>query len=336
MGISPRATMPLNKGVGSVRQPPPSYLRRLCVCCQLTMTANSHMKKKPQFGASMAIVRLMRLNNPIGIYLVLWPTLWSLWLAAEGAPTGKNLFIFIVGCVLMRSAGCVINDYADRDLDGQVFRTRERPLVTGEVSPLEALGLFAVLCFLAFLLILFTNLMTIAMAAVGLCLTISYPFMKRYTHLPQVVLGAAFACAIPMAFAAQLGDVPRGAWLVYIAVLLWTVSYDTFYAMVDRDDDIDVGIKSTAVLFGELDKVMTASLQALTLITLLFVGGHFKLSWVYYLSLAVAALLFGFQQYTIRDRDRTACFKAFLNNNWVGMVVFIGIAAHYAIYPSLS
>ena len=279
-------------------------------------------------------LQLTRLNRPIGIYLVLWPTLWSLWLAAKGAPDVKNLVIFILGCVLMRSAGCVINDYADRDFDGHVQRTRGRPLATGAVTTLEAISLFALLCFLAFILVLFTNALTIKLSLGGLALAVSYPFMKRFTHLPQVVLGAAFAWSIPMAFAAQTGTVPQEAWLIYVAVVIWTVCYDTFYAMVDREDDLRIGVRSTAVLFGELDRAMTGTLQALTLITLLLVGKRFDLSWIFYASVAVAAGLFAYQQYLIRERQRDACFTAFLNNNWVGMVIFIGIAGHYALSSS--
>lgn len=278
----------------------------------------------------------MRLNRPIGTFLVLWPTLWSLWLAAEGAPAIKNLVIFVLGCVLMRSAGCVINDIADRNFDGRVARTKDRPLVHGEVATLEAVGLFALLCFAAFILVLFTNGLTIKLSFAGLALAACYPFMKRYTHLPQIVLGAAFAWAIPMAFAAETGTLPREAWLVFTATLLWTVCYDTFYAMVDRDDDLKVGIKSTAVLFGDMDRLMTGALQVLTLLTLILVGRRFDLGWFFYLSLIVAAGLFVYQQYLIRERQRPACFAAFLNNNWVGMVVFIGIAGHYAISAQLS
>lgn len=281
-------------------------------------------------------LQLTRLNRPIGIYLVLWPTLWSLWLAAKGAPDVKNLVIFILGCILMRSAGCVINDFADRDIDGHVHRTRDRPLATGAVSSLEAISLFAGLSFLAFILVLFTNGLTIKLSFAGIALAVCYPFMKRYTHLPQVVLGAAFAWSIPMAFAAQAGAVPQEAWLVYVAVLLWTVCYDTFYAMVDRDDDQRIGVKSTAVLFGDMDRVMTGALQVLTLLTLLIVGKRFVLGWFFYLSLAVAAGLFAYQQYLIRNRQKDACFTAFLNNNWVGMVIFIGIVGHYALSPELS
>lgn len=278
----------------------------------------------------------MRLNRPIGIYLVLWPTLWSLWLAAEGAPDTANLVIFIVGSVLMRSAGCVINDYADRKFDGHVQRTQDRPLATGEATPQEAITLFALLCGLAFLVVLFTNFFTIALAVVAVILATLYPFAKRYTHLPQVVLGAAFAWAIPMAFAAQTNHIPQGAWLVYTAVLLWTVCYDTFYAMVDREDDQKIGIKSTAVLFGESDRMMTGMLQVLTIVTLVMAGNHFKLTWPFYVGLSAAGGLFVFQQYLIRDREPALCFKAFLNNNWVGMAVFIGIVAHYAVSNGAS
>jgi 4-hydroxybenzoate polyprenyltransferase len=281
-------------------------------------------------------LQLTRINRPIGIYLVLWPTLWSLWLAAKGAPDIKNLVIFILGCILMRSAGCVINDFADRDFDGHVERTRDRPLATGAVTPLEAISLFAGLCFLAFLLVLFTNALTIKLSLVGLALAVSYPFMKRFTHLPQVVLGAAFAWSIPMAFAAQAGTVPQEAWLIYVAVVIWTVCYDTFYAMVDREDDLRIGVKSTAVLFGEQDRLMTGVMQVLTLVTLLLVGRRFELSWIFYLGLAVAAGLFVYQQYLIRERERKGCFAAFLNNNWVGMVIFIGIVGHFALAPGLS
>lgn len=278
----------------------------------------------------------MRLDRPIGIFLVLWPTLWSLWLAAEGTPEVKNLVIFVLGCVLMRSAGCVINDIADRRLDGHVSRTKNRPLVRGQVTTLEAVGLFALLCFAAFILVLFTNGLTIKLSFVGVALAVCYPFMKRYTHLPQIFLGAAFAWSIPMAFAAETRSVPIEVWLVYTAVLLWTVCYDTFYAMVDRDDDLRAGIKSTAVLFGEMDKLMTAVLQLLTLITLIFVGKRFELNWFYYLSLVVVAILFIYQQYLIRARTRSGCFAAFLNNNWVGMAIFIGIVGHYAISARVS
>ena len=291
---------------------------------------------QPQSSRLNAFVRLLRLDRPIGIYLVMWPALWALWLAAEGLPDTKLLVIFILGSVLMRSAGCVINDYADRNIDGLVQRTRMRPLVTGEIAPYEALIVFVLLCASAFILVLFTNTLTIlfSFGAVGLAST--YPFAKRVTHLPQVVLGAAFAFSIPMAFAAQAGHVPQAAWVLFVAVVLWTVCYDTFYAMVDRPDDLRAGIKSTAVLLGDMDRPMTACLQVCVLLALSLVGARFELGVMYYSGLGFAAILFAYQQFAIRNRDRKACFGAFMNNNWVGISVFAGIIAHYLITPLLS
>lgn len=278
-------------------------------------------------GKLALYAQLMRLHKPIGIYLLLWPTLWSLWLATDQAfPSISNLVIFVLGVVLMRSAGCVINDFADRKIDSHVKRTEDRPLASGKLSTREALILFAILIVAAFLLVLMTNLLTIQLSIGGLLLAASYPFMKRYTYLPQVVLGAAFAWSIPMAFAAESGSIKLEAWLIYLAVVLWTVVYDTFYAMVDRDDDLKIGVKSTAILFGEQDKIITGFLQLLTLYTLFMVGQRFDLSTPYHISLAAAAGLFIYQQWLIRFRDRDACFKAFLNNHWVGLVVFAGIA----------
>ena len=271
--------------------------------------------------------QLMRMHKPIGALLLLWPTLWSLWLAADGVPRWDVLVIFVLGVFLMRSAGCVINDFADRKVDGHVKRTRERPLVSGQVSSGEAIALFIGLCLLAFGLVLLTNPLTIQLSVGGVLLAFCYPFMKRYTHLPQVVLGAAFAWAIPMAFAAQSGALGVEVWLLYTAVVLWTVVYDTFYAMVDRDDDLRIGVKSTAILFGEQDRLMTGVLQALTLYALVMVGSRFELGTFYYISLGAAAALFAYQQYLIRFRQREACFKAFMNNNWVGLAVFIGVVA---------
>lgn len=292
------------------------------------------MRNKP--SRLNAFMRLMRLNRPIGIYLVLWPTLWALWLAAEGLPDTKLLVIFILGAILMRSAGCVINDFADRNLDGLVQRTRMRPLVTGEVTSAEALLVFLCLCLLAFLLVLLTNKLTILLSLGALGLAATYPFMKRITNLPQVVLGAAFAFSVPMAFAAQTGQVPQVAWLLFIAVVLWTVCYDTFYAMVDRPDDIKAGIKSTAVLLGELDRPMTALLQLATVVTLVLVGTRLQLGFMYYIGIGCAALLFAYQQLAIKEREQKACFGAFMNNNWVGIVIFAGILSHYLVAPLLS
>lgn len=273
---------------------------------------------------------LTRMDRPIGTLLLLWPTLWSLWIAAKGVPSIKNLVIFVLGVIVMRAAGCVINDFADRKIDGRVERTKNRPLATGAVSAREALGLFITLCLIAFALVLFTDPFTIKLSVGGLILAFCYPFMKRHTHLPQVVLGAAFAWGIPMAYAAEAGELHQGMWLIYLAVVLWTVAYDTFYAMVDRDDDLKVGVKSTAILFGEQDRLMTGVLQIMTLYALMLVGSRFELGTFYYLGLATAAGLFVYQQWLIRFRAREACFKAFLNNNWVGVAVFAGIVMDYS------
>lgn len=274
--------------------------------------------------------RLTRMDRPIGTLLLLWPTLWSLWIAAKGMPSIKNLVIFVLGVVVMRAAGCVINDFADRKIDGKVQRTKDRPLATGAVSSREALGLFIGLCLLAFVLVLFTDPFTIKLSVGGLVLAFCYPFMKRHTYLPQVVLGAAFAWGIPMAYAAEAGKLPQEVWLIYLATVLWTVAYDTFYAMVDRDDDLKIGVKSTAILFGEQDRLMTGILQAMTIYALILVGNRFELGTFYYLGLAAAAGLFIYQQWLIRFRARAACFQAFLNNNWVGVAVFAGIVMDYS------
>ncbi|MCR8922022.1 4-hydroxybenzoate octaprenyltransferase [Dasania sp. GY-MA-18] len=276
---------------------------------------------------------LIRFNKPVGTYLLLWPTLWALWLAAQGIPDLKLLIIFCLGTFLMRSAGCIINDYADRHIDGHVKRTAQRPMATGRISSKQALGFFVLLCLLSFVLVLFTNTLTIQLSFAALALASCYPFMKRYTHMPQLVLGMAFAMSIPMAFAAQTNSLPAILWLVYIAAVLWTIVYDTFYAMVDRDDDLRIGVKSTAILFGEDDKTITAILQACVIFTLCLVGQQFKLGAYFYLSLIIAAGFFIYQQQLIKLRERNNCFKAFLNNNWVGMAIFIGIALDYALPP---
>lgn len=278
-----------------------------------------------------AYARLMRLDKPIGFFLLLWPVLWSLWLAAKGAPSLANLVIFSLGALVMRSAGCVINDYADRNIDGAVSRTKLRPLVLGHVSSKEALGLFVGLCLLALLLVSLTNRLTLYLSVGALALATAYPFMKRYTYLPQVVLGAAFAWSIPMAFAAETGTVPPQAWLVYTAVVMWTTAYDTFYGMVDREEDIKIGVKSTAILFAEQDRSMTALLQGLFLLTLWVVGHKMGLGWPYYLGLVAAAVLSAYQQWLIRHREPAACFRAFLHNNWVGMAIFLGLVAQFAL-----
>ena len=272
---------------------------------------------------------LTRLHKPIGILLLLWPTLWALWLAAEGAPNLPILLVFVLGVVLMRSAGCVINDYADRAFDPQVRRTRDRPLATGLVGPREGLLVFAALCLVAFALVLTLNRLTIYLAFGALVLAAAYPFAKRYTHLPQLVLGAAFGWAIPMAFAAVQDGLPKLAWLLFTVNVLWATAYDTFYAMVDREDDLRIGVKSTAILFDEADLLVIGVLQILVLAGLVLVGRMAELGLFYYLGLLVAAGFALYQQYLARQRDPAGCFQAFLNNNWFGAAVFVGIALHY-------
>ena len=276
-----------------------------------------------------AYIQLMRLDRPIGILLLLWPTLSALWIAAEGWPDPLVLVIFILGVVVMRSAGCVINDYADRHIDGKVVRTMNRPLATGALSENDALKLFAGLGVLAFVLVIFLNDLTILMSIVGLFLAATYPFMKRYTHLPQIYLGAAFGWAIPMAFAAQTGTVPMIAWLLFVANVIWSTIYDTFYAMADREDDVLAGVKSTAILFGDDDKAIIAILQVTFLIAMLMVGSQLELSFIYYIGVLVTLGLFLYQQHLVRDRQAAACLQAFLNNNWVGAALFAGIVMHY-------
>ena len=272
---------------------------------------------------------LMRLDRPIGIYLLLWPTLWALWIAGEGSPDLLVVFVFAAGVTLMRSAGCVINDYADRNFDPHVERTKNRPIAAGRVKPKEALALFAVLCLLAFGLVLLMNRLTILLSLVGVVLAATYPFMKRYTHLPQVYLGAAFGWAVPMAFAAQTGAVPREAWLLFVATVLWATAYDTMYGMVDREDDMKIGVKSTAILFGESDRLIIAVIQLLLMGALFLAGQGAELGGYYYFGLMMAGGLVFYQQYLIRNREPGQCFKAFLNNNWFGAVVFAGIVLHY-------
>jgi 4-hydroxybenzoate polyprenyltransferase len=272
---------------------------------------------------------LIRFEKPIGFYLVLWPTLWALAVAGEGSPDGWILFVFVVGCFLMRSAGCAINDFADRDFDRHVKRTRERPLTSGKITPKEALAVFAVMALIAFLLVLSLNRLTILLSIVGIVLAASYPFMKRLHYLPQVHLGAAFGWAIPMAFAAQTGGVPKEAWLLFVANIVWSVAYDTMYSMVDREDDLKLGVKSTAILFGAYDRVMTAVFQALFLLALVLVGLELGFTMVYYLGLGVSALLMAYEQFLIADQAPAHYFSAFLHNHWVGAAVFAGIMGHY-------
>jgi 4-hydroxybenzoate polyprenyltransferase len=270
-------------------------------------------------------IKLTRIDRPIGTYLLLWPTLSALCLAADGIPDIKNLLIFTLGVFLMRSAGCVINDFADRKFDGHVKRTVSRPLASGLVTEREALTLFALLVGVAFILVLLTNWVTIQMSGVAMLLAATYPFMKRHTYLPQVVLGAAFSWGIPMAYTALEVPLTTTTWLLFCANILWTVMYDTQYAMVDRDDDLKIGIRSTAILFGDADKVILAVLQVLTLLAWALIGINSELGLGWWLGLAIAAGLFVYQQWIIRERDRDQCFKAFLNNHWVGLALFVGL-----------
>jgi 4-hydroxybenzoate polyprenyltransferase len=272
---------------------------------------------------------LVRLNRPIGILLLLWPTLWALWIAGQGQPPWGIVLIFALGVALMRSAGCAINDYADRNIDGHVARTRQRPLALGLVTPREALMVFVVLSLLAFCLLFFLNPQTMALSVVAVILAAAYPFMKRYTHLPQVVLGAAFGWAVPMAFMAVSVSLPPVAWVLFAATLLWALVYDTQYAMVDREDDLKIGVKSTAILFGRNDLLIIGILQLVMLGLLVQVGRMAGLGWIYYGFLAAASGFFVYQQLISRKREPSACFEAFLNNNHFGMVVFLGLLFDY-------
>lgn len=276
-------------------------------------------------------LQLMRLDRPIGILLLLWPTLWALWIAGNGYPDVQIVLIFIAGVVLMRSAGCVINDYADRHIDKHVQRTSKRPLTSGQITEHETLVLFIVLILAAFLLVLTLNTMTIMLALIGAALAASYPFTKRYTHLPQVYLGAAFGWAIPMAFAAQTGHLDVRLWWLFAATLTWAVIYDTMYAMVDRDDDLKIGVKSSAILFGEYDRLIIGVCQ-IAMLGLLFVAGRsFALGAWYNLGLVIACLLTIYHQWLIREREPAGCFRAFLHNQWLGMTIFAGIVVDYLL-----
>ena len=276
-----------------------------------------------------AFLQLMRIDKPIGTLLLLWPTLWALWIAAKGLPNINVLIVFCLGVFLMRSAGCVINDFADRKVDGFVSRTKNRPLPSGRATSKEAIFLFIGLALTSFLLVLTQNIFTIQLSLVGLLLAFMYPFMKRFTHLPQFILGLAFSWSIPMAYAAQANTLSLSVWLLFAANVTWTVAYDTMYGMVDKEDDLKIGIKSTAILFGQYDKIIIGLLQITTLSFLITVGFIENLSWFYNLSLIVAALLFLKQQKQIKGRDTSACFKAFLGNNYVGLVIFCGLFLTY-------
>lgn len=278
-------------------------------------------------------VQLMRLDRPIGIWLLLWPTLWALWLAGKGHPDGGLFIVFLVGVAVMRSAGCVLNDLADRKIDPLVERTRARPLATGAVAPIEALTLFVALSLIAVGLAAMLNRPAQVLAVVAAGLTIVYPFIKRFISVPQFVLGAAFGMAVPMAFAAQTGGTDRLAWLVFGTTLIWAVIYDTFYAMVDRPDDLKVGVKSTAILFGDADLFVIGGLQLLMVVALVLIGTMAELGAWYFSSIAVAAGLMVWHQWLARKRDPAGCFRAFLHNHYIGLTVFIGIALDYTFRP---
>jgi len=272
---------------------------------------------------------LMRLHRPIGIFLLLWPTLWALWIAGQGQPDLEVTVVFVLGVILMRSAGCIINDFADRHFDPHVRRTRDRPLASQRVSEREALTLFILLCLSAFGLVLLMNTLTILLSVVAVVLASSYPFMKRYTHWPQAYLGITFGWSIPMAFAAQSAQLPLLAWWLLLANILWTIAYDTLYAMVDREDDQCIGVKSTAILFGRADKLWVGSLHAGSLVVLTGIGYQLHLSYLYYLGVLSAAALAIYQQWLIRDRAPSRCFQAFLNNHWWGAAIFVGLVLEY-------
>lgn len=275
-------------------------------------------------------IQLMRLDRPIGIYLLMWPTLWALWIAGDGSPSLKNISIFVLGVILMRSAGCAINDFADRGIDADVWRTKDRPIVTGRVTAKEALIVFAGLVTVSFGLVLLTNTQTLYWSFLAVALAALYPFTKRYTYYPQVALGAAYSCSIILAFSAQKGSVPAEVWLIYIANLLWTIAYDTYYAMSDREDDLKIGVKSTAVLFGDADRFIILTLQGSALFCLLLAGNHFALGGYFQLGLLGAAACFAWEFYHSRQRDAQSSLEAFLHNHWAGFCILLGIIAHYS------
>lgn len=281
------------------------------------------------YNKAVLYFQLIRLDKPIGILLLLWPTLIALWIAAEGWPDPLVLFVFVMGVLLMRSAGCAINDYADRHIDKKVERTKQRPLTSGKITEKETLAVFITLSLTAFALVLLMNELTIWMSIGGIILAVSYPFMKRYHYLPQVHLGAAFGWAAPMAYTAQANEITTIAWLIFLATILWATVYDTMYAMVDYDDDIKIGVKSTAILFGNQDKLIIGIIQLLLIFNLLLIGHRADLSGFYYLGVTAASVFAAYQQYLIRDRRRELCFQAFLNNNWFGMVLFAGVFLDY-------
>ena len=286
-------------------------------------------KIKLKYDKFKQYLLLIRLNRPIGIFLLLWPTLWGLWIASEGFPNTKILVVFLFGVFLMRSAGCILNDIIDKDFDKFVTRTQNRPLASDKLSSIEAFIVAVSLIFIAFLLVLTTNTLTVQLSFVAIILAGTYPFLKRHTYLPQFFLGLTFGWSIPMAFAATTNSIPKIAWLLLIANILWAVVYDTIYAMIDREDDLKIGIKSTAILFDDADRFIIGLIQSLALIALIIIGQQASLNTIYYFSLIIGGCLFLYQLYLIRNRDPKKCMQAFLNNNWFGLVVFIGLFINY-------
>ena len=286
-------------------------------------------KIKLKYDKFKQYLLLIRLNRPIGIFLLLWPTLWGLWIASEGFPNTKILVVFLLGIFLMRSAGCILNDIIDKDFDKFVSRTQNRPLASDKLSSIEAFIVAISLIFIAFLLVLTTNTLTVQLSFVAIILAGTYPFLKRHTYLPQFFLGLTFGWSIPMAFAATTNSIPKIAWLLLIANILWAVVYDTIYAMIDREDDLKIGIKSTAILFDDADRFIIGLIQSLVLIALIVIGQQASLNTIYYFSLIIGGGLFLYQSYLIRNRDPKKCMQAFLNNNWFGLVVFIGLYINY-------
>ncbi|MBK5941258.1 4-hydroxybenzoate octaprenyltransferase [Halochromatium roseum] len=319
----------------SVRETKISKPGELPVAVAAASTSSPGPASSPDWRVRLdAYVRLIRLNKPIGIFLLMWPALWALWLAGEGHPPWQVAIIFVLGVVLMRSAGCAINDFADRHLDGHVARTNARPLAQGLISPAEAVALFLLLSLASFGLVLFLNWQTIAMSVVAVTLAMIYPFMKRFTHVPQLFLGAAFGWAVPMAFTAIQETIPLYAWVLFVATVIWALIYDTEYAMVDREDDLKIGIKSSAILFGRWDRLIVGLLQLLMLLILVWVGLQAGRGMAFFIGLAVAASLSIYQQWLIRARVPKRCFEAFLNNNYFGMAVFIGLVIDYLLNPA--
>jgi 4-hydroxybenzoate polyprenyltransferase len=286
-------------------------------------------KIKLKYDKFKQYLLLIRLNRPIGIFLLLWPTLWGLWIASEGFPNTKILVVFLFGVFLMRSAGCILNDIIDKDFDKFVARTQNRPLASDKLSSIEAFIVAISLIFIAFLLVLTTNTLTVQLSFVAIILAGTYPFLKRHTYLPQFFLGLTFGWSIPMAFAATTNSIPKIAWLLLIANILWAVVYDTIYAMIDREDDLKIGIKSTAILFDDADRFIIGLIQSLVLIALIVIGQQASLNTIYYFSLIIGGCLFLYQLHLIRNRDPKKCMQAFLNNNWFGLVVFIGLFINY-------